>query len=182
MDKVGLESLALGDLNGDGVDDGAVVLWWAAGGSGAFKYLAAVVSEDGTPRQAAIEFLGDRVQINSLTIDNNQIVVDIIAHGPDDPMCCPTQQVINTYALQGDQLVLTSSEVVSDAGPALDITNIVWQWEETVTPVDTTTVDDPSKYTRSCCPAASSASQLTVTPETAPTPSMAAVSAWNWAP
>ena len=35
--------------------------------------------------------------------------------GPDDPLCCPTQHVINTYALEGDELVLVSSEDVTDA-------------------------------------------------------------------
>jgi hypothetical protein len=35
--------------------------------------------------------LGDRIQINALSIENNKIVVDMITHGPEDPMCCPTQ-------------------------------------------------------------------------------------------
>lgn len=116
VDTVELESLALGDLNGDGVDDGAVVLWWSGGGSGVFGYLAAVVDEGGMPRQAAIQAIGDRTQIESLAIDNGQIVIQAITHGPEDPMCCPTQQVVDIYELQGDQLVQTSSEVVGTVG------------------------------------------------------------------
>jgi len=94
-----------GDLNGDGVPDAAVVLATNSGGSGVFIDLAAVVVEDGQPVNVAITPLGDRVQINSLTIQDGQIVVDMVTHGPDDPMCCPTQQVVETYELQGYELV-----------------------------------------------------------------------------
>ena len=48
--------------------------------------------------------LGDRVQINSLAIEDGKIVVDIVTHGADDPMCCPTQEVVKRYELQ-DELV-----------------------------------------------------------------------------
>jgi hypothetical protein len=96
---------ATGDLNGDGVPDAAVVLATNSGGSGVFIDLAAVVVEDGQPVNVAITPLGDRVQINSLTIQDGQIVVDMVTHGPDDPMCCPTQQVVETYELQGYELV-----------------------------------------------------------------------------
>ncbi len=56
------------------------------------------------------------MQINSITIENNQVVVDMVQAGPDDPMCCPSQQVIKTYELQGDQLVEVSSQEVTDGG------------------------------------------------------------------
>jgi hypothetical protein len=48
--------------------------------------------------------LGDRVQINSLVIEEGEIVVDMVTQGPDDPMCCPTQEVVKRYELQ-DELV-----------------------------------------------------------------------------
>jgi hypothetical protein len=96
---------ATGDLNGDGVPDAAVVLATNSGGSGVFIDLAAVVVEEGQPVNVAITPLGDRVQINSLTIQDGQIIVDMVTHGPDDPMCCPTQQVVETYELQGYELV-----------------------------------------------------------------------------
>ena len=55
----------------------------------------------------ATTLLGDRVQINSLSIADNQIVVDMVAQGPNDPICCPTQQVLHTYELQDDSLLPT---------------------------------------------------------------------------
>ncbi len=35
------EQAAFGDLNGDSVEDAAVIFWWSGGGSGAFVTLAA---------------------------------------------------------------------------------------------------------------------------------------------
>ena len=29
----------------------------------------------------------------------------MVPHGPDDPLCCITQQVVQTYALRGEELV-----------------------------------------------------------------------------
>ncbi|UCC76247.1 MAG: hypothetical protein JSW37_12135, partial [Anaerolineales bacterium] len=54
---------AFGDLNGDGVDDAAVVLATSAGGSGTFISLEAVVNEQGTPKHVASAQLGDRARI-----------------------------------------------------------------------------------------------------------------------
>jgi heat shock protein HslJ len=99
--------IAYGELNGQPV--AAVVLVTNPGGSGNFYDLAVMVDVNGSPVNIASISLGDRVQINGIAIENNAVVVDMVTHGPDDPMCCPTQHVVNTYALHGDQLVLQSS-------------------------------------------------------------------------
>ena len=70
-------------------------------------------SDDGLGEVAATS-LGDRVQINSVQILNGQITVDMVQSGEDDPLCCPSEHVINTYELQGNELVLVSTEVVAD--------------------------------------------------------------------
>jgi uncharacterized membrane protein len=67
-------------------------------------------SADGQPHDIAWAQLGDRVQINSVSIQDGEIAVDMVTHGPDDPMCCPTQQVVQTYALQGEELVLMTEQ------------------------------------------------------------------------
>jgi uncharacterized lipoprotein YbaY/heat shock protein HslJ len=122
--------IAYGDINGDGQDDAAVLLAENSGGSGTFVYLAAVANQDGQPVNVATTLLGDRVQVESLKIENNQIVVEMVQAGPDDPMCCPSQQVVKTYELQGDQLVETSSQVVgAEAEASTDIVGIVWNWQ-----------------------------------------------------
>lgn len=95
---------ALGDLDGDGVEDAAVVLVSSGGGSGTFFTLEAVLNQQGTPKHAASQLLGDRVKLNSLSIASGEVMVKMVVHGPNDPLCCPTQEVAQRYKLQGDKL------------------------------------------------------------------------------
>ncbi|MCP4358634.1 MAG: META domain-containing protein [Chloroflexi bacterium] len=85
-----------------------------SGGSGTFYYLAVFTLGDEGLENTATILLGDRVQTNSVDITQNTIVVDMIQAGPDDPMCCPTQHVVNVYELQGDELILHSSTPVEE--------------------------------------------------------------------
>ncbi len=97
---------AFGDLNGDGVEDAAAVLLSSPGGSGAFFDLAAVINQDGQPLHVATKFLGDRVELQAVSITGaGEIEVERLAHGPDDPFCCPTVPVTQSYYLLGDKLV-----------------------------------------------------------------------------
>jgi heat shock protein HslJ len=113
---------AFGDLDDDGLDDAVVVLVENSGGSGSFVYLAAVLNRDGNPENVATQFLGDRGQVQSLSIAGGEITVNLATHGPDDPMCCPSQQEVQVYALQGNELVQLSTQ------GDLDITGVAWQW------------------------------------------------------
>ena len=97
------------DLNGDGAEDAAVVLATSGGGSGTFISLEAVLNDKGKPKHVASTLLGDRAQIKSVVIESGEITVNMVTHGPDDPMCCPTQEVTEQYKLQGDTLVQTPS-------------------------------------------------------------------------
>jgi hypothetical protein len=100
------EHIAVGEL--DGQPAAAVILYSSGGGSGTFYELHVIVDRDGQPYDVAWTQLGDRVQISSLAIEGDEIIVDMVTHGPEDPMCCPTQQVVQTYALQGEELIKTS--------------------------------------------------------------------------
>jgi len=135
-----VEPVAFGDLDGDGVEDAAVILAANAGGSGTFISLEAVRNEGGEPVHLASYLLGDRAQIESLAtvspvgsnhrVEGGQILLEMITHGPGDPMCCPTQQVVQTYALRGDELVQTSTQVISTgSATAPDIVGTVWNWQ-----------------------------------------------------
>ncbi len=111
------DSFAYGDINGDGVPDAAVVLVAQTGGSGIFYYLAPVLNQDGTPDPLTPELLGDRVELQSLAIAGEQIDVEMITAGPDDPLCCPTQQSSRTFALSGRELELVAeSDTPAEAG------------------------------------------------------------------
>jgi hypothetical protein len=94
----------------DGQEAAALLLEENTGGSGIFQSLVLVVNGDDGPANAAATLLGDRVVVKSVTFAGEEIVVDMITQGPDDPMCCPTLNVIQRYALQEGELRLTSSE------------------------------------------------------------------------
>jgi len=102
------EQIASGDLNGDGLFDAAVVLATNTGGTGVFKDLHAVLNQGGQAVDTAVMTLGDRVQIKALAIREGEIIVDMMTHGPKDGLCCPTVEVVQTYRLQGNNLVLLS--------------------------------------------------------------------------
>lgn len=151
--------VSVGELNGEPAV--AAILVSNGGGSGVFYDLAVVTQENGQWTNVATTFLGDRVTINSLAIANNQVVVDMVTQGPDDPMCCATLQVVNGYELQGNQLIQVSSETIGTVSATAPMTattesgivGIVWQWVENTYNNDTqTTVPDPSKYTMALFP------------------------------
>ncbi len=106
-----VEPVAYGELP-DGQLASAVALATETGGSGTFFELALVTDLNGVPLNIASVFLGDRIQLNSLKLENGHVLVDMVKQGPNDPMCCPTLHVLQTYALQGTQLNLVSTEEI----------------------------------------------------------------------
>jgi hypothetical protein len=99
------ETVTYGDTDGDGQTDTVVLLVADTGGSGTFVYLAAVEIQDGRPVNVATTLLGDRVQVESLSIEDGQIAVTLLTHGPDDPQCCPSQEQTRVFRLTENQLV-----------------------------------------------------------------------------
>jgi hypothetical protein len=96
---------ALGDINGDNVDDAAVVLATQSGGTGIFMDLFAVLGSDrGSPARGPAA-LGDRVKVDSMRVVNGAIVLHLVVHSPEDPLCCPTQHEVGTFVLQADTLM-----------------------------------------------------------------------------
>jgi uncharacterized membrane protein len=102
---VSLGKTAIGDLNGDGFEDAAVILVTNAGGSGTFRHLAAVLNRNGTPEHVATLFLGDRIRVESLSIRSRNIDTEMLIHDTDDPMPQPTLKLKQKYELRNDTLV-----------------------------------------------------------------------------
>ncbi len=102
---------AIGDLDGDGALDAVIVLEGDPGGSGVFFDLTPVLNRGGQPLPLAPVTLGDRVQIHSVDIAaDGSVSVDLRKHGPDDPQCCPTLDVVLRYRLEGDRLRAAPNE------------------------------------------------------------------------
>jgi len=114
VNQVDLQKEAVGDLNYDGAPDAAVILAVNTGGTGVFIYLVVLTNQDGKPVQAVAQTLGDRVQVQTLAIQDEQIQMNSLGFGPDDPMCCPSQQVTQTYQFEnGDLKLLNESSVTA---------------------------------------------------------------------
>jgi heat shock protein HslJ len=94
-----------GDVNGDGIEDAAVILVVDPGGSGTFDYLALVTNENGAAKPVASVLLGDRVIVKSIAIQSGDIVVTMLTRKPDEPMSTePSVEVIRKFKLMGDKL------------------------------------------------------------------------------
>ena len=114
---VQLGDVIFADLNGDGVTEAAVILVTHSGGSGIFYNLGIVLNQNGTPQHVASMPLGDRVQIKGLTFQGTEIVIDLTAHAPNDPMCCPTLAVTRRYKFQNNRIVATLLEAPAPVMP-----------------------------------------------------------------
>jgi len=108
-----LPQAALGDLNGDGVQDAAVLLAENSGGSGVFVSLVALVSNGSGFTQSQAVLIDDRPQINGVGISAGQISIDAVVHGENDPMVSPTLKVLETYQLSEDALTLVGLKETS---------------------------------------------------------------------
>lgn len=91
--------MATGDLTGDGDDEAVVVLTHDPGGSGVFMHLAVVSDPGGLPRNIATFSLGDRVRLIAVDVVDGKIAAELLEHGPDDPMCCPSKTVHREWRL-----------------------------------------------------------------------------------
>ena len=120
----------------------AVVQVTDPGGSGTFYDLSLVVEREGKPVHVATANFGDRVRIASLGIEDGEIVINLLRQGPDDPMCCPTEQAVIHYAFQDDSLVRT----YDSAAPKFALSN--WGWAQSIGgDTDDLSVSDPAQYT-----------------------------------
>lgn len=121
-----------GDVNGDGHEEAAVLLWTSSGGSGTFDYLAiGGRSDEGIVNLGTAE-IGDRVQIRQGRIVDGKIELDVVQAGPEDAACCPTQLATRVWELSPGALDETASEVTGTLsmaellGPEWVLTDFAW--------------------------------------------------------
>lgn len=95
--------IAFGDLNNDGKEDATVVTTSRGGGSGSFEELTVLINNNGVPFYLDSEELGDRIIVNSISIEGGEIVLDMVVHAPGDGLCCPSLKTIKRFELfQGE--------------------------------------------------------------------------------
>ncbi|MEO8357779.1 MAG: Gmad2 immunoglobulin-like domain-containing protein [Chloroflexota bacterium] len=111
-----------GDLNADGVDEIAALVSENYGGTGVFVFLTVYTDVNGTPTFFTSAIVDDRPQLNALSIENDQIFLDAVIHGTDEPMCCPTLRTTRHYRLVNDQLDMTDYATFTPDGRPRTIT------------------------------------------------------------
>ena len=99
------DRVAFGDLNNDGREDVAVIIYSTGGGSGLFYELAAVIDENGSPCHLTSKYLGDRIRVNSVAIRDSIITLEMIIHDLGDAFCCPTLHKVSQYKLFENELL-----------------------------------------------------------------------------
>lgn len=95
--------VALGDLTGDGVDDGAMVTACTAGGVG---WPATIQLYSAGPTRLGGIDLGDvthggRESVTGLSISNGVVHVSWITQGPGEPTCCGTVEMVGDLRADG---------------------------------------------------------------------------------
>ena len=99
------DTVLYGDINLDGFEDAVVFLFTQNGGTGHFVEMAAVLNLNGIPRNISTLYLGDRVIVESGTIQGRWISLNLRVPGPNDAACCPSQTAIKTFHFDRDQLI-----------------------------------------------------------------------------
>ncbi len=104
--KVELIDYVITDLDGNITDDAVLVLATSPMGSGVFYELTTLISdtEDDFIRQGQNILLGDRIKVNSMSINDGQINLDMTVHQPKDPSCCPTKTVTKKFVFSDGNL------------------------------------------------------------------------------
>ena len=103
-----LEATATGDLDRDGTPERVVVGVVQTGGSGSWRELVVLGRDGERVAQRACLDLGDRVEVQSLAVDGDRVLVALVAlvaHGPEDARSAPSVPVLRVLRLEGDRLV-----------------------------------------------------------------------------
>ena len=104
MSVLATDFIALGDLDGDGEEEAAALISENYGGTGVFVFLAVYANVNGTWTFQTSTMVDDRPQLQALSIANQEIFLDAVIHGIDDPMCCPALRTTSHYRLVDNQL------------------------------------------------------------------------------
>ena len=100
-----LDTILYGDINLDGFEDAIVFFSTQNGGTGHLVEMAAVLNLNGIPNNISTLSQGDRVFVESGTIQGRWISLNLRVPGPNDAACCPSQIVIKRFQFDGNKLI-----------------------------------------------------------------------------
>jgi heat shock protein HslJ len=106
-----------GDLDRDGADEAAALLWESSGGSGTRLFLTAMGIRDENAINLATTLIGDRVQVRTGAIEDGLVTLDLIRAGPEDAACCPTEKALVTWVLREGAMVRVGEEITGTLSP-----------------------------------------------------------------
>jgi hypothetical protein len=130
------EQIAFGDLNGDGQKDAAIITGENFGGTGEFISVQAVLNQGGYPiPDLAGALIDDRAQVQAVTIQDGEIVVNATIHGPGEPACCAATLSTRAYQLIAGSLRMTRLTSTTPNAPERVIT--------ITSPLNGTEIDGP---------------------------------------
>lgn len=114
--------VTIGDLNGDSAEEAVALISENYGGTGVFVFLTVYAKVDGTWTFQNSTMVDDRPQLQALSIENQQIFLDAVIHGPDEPMCCPTLRTTRHYRFIDNQLDMIDYTTFTPDGKPRTIT------------------------------------------------------------
>ncbi len=99
----------MGDLDGDGIEEAAILLAAGSGGTGENIYLAVVGLEEGALKNLGTVLVGDRAQVRKAGIGEGRVFLDLLRAGPEDALCCPGELVMQAWRFEGGVLTPTGA-------------------------------------------------------------------------
>jgi len=122
------EFTVTGDLIGNGSEQTVVLLEENSGGSGSFGYLAVLTGAATDLAGVTTASLGDRVQIRSAVIEEQELRIQVVQTGQDDAACCPSVKALRRWTLEQSRLVEGGAEIVGTLSIA-DLEKVEWRLE-----------------------------------------------------
>lgn len=104
-EKVDISMIAFGDLNGDKVDDAAIIVAYYSGVNVVAYSLTAVIAKTGNVLVTVPVDLGIKVNIKQFKIVSGKIAFNGVFLGENNGLCCPSHKATYAYRVKKGALV-----------------------------------------------------------------------------